>query len=61
VTLQRKVGARWVTVTTTKTASNGTYAFSRSFKRGTWTLRVSVTGGAYNAGATSSATALKVK
>ncbi|GAA3918730.1 M4 family metallopeptidase [Actinoplanes auranticolor] len=61
VTLQRKVGSRWVTETTTKTTSSGTYAFSRSYKRGTWTLRVSVAGGAYNASATSSGVTLKVK
>ncbi|MEU8231424.1 M4 family metallopeptidase [Actinoplanes sp. NPDC048967] len=61
VTLQRKSGSKWVTVTTAKTTSSGSYSFTRSFKRGTWTLRVSVAGGTYNAGATSSGVTLKVK
>lgn len=61
VTLQRKVGSRWVAVTSAKTAASGAYAFSRAFKRGTWTLRVSVAGGAANAGATSAGIKLTVR
>ncbi|MEV6299156.1 M4 family metallopeptidase [Actinoplanes sp. NPDC051861] len=61
VTLQRKSGSRWVTITSTKTAASGAYSFSRSFKRGTWTLRVVVAGNTYNATATSTSVKLKVK
>ncbi|WP_328464520.1 M4 family metallopeptidase [Actinoplanes sp. NBC_00393] len=61
VTLQRKAGTRWVTVTTGKTVAGGAYSFTRTFKRGTWTLRVVVAGSAYNATVTSAAIKLKVK
>lgn len=61
VTLQRKSGSRWVTVTSAKTTASGKYSFSRAFKRGTWKLRTVVPGSAYNAGATSSTVKLKVK
>ncbi|MFB9359428.1 M4 family metallopeptidase [Actinoplanes nipponensis] len=61
ITLQRKVGSRWLTVTSTKTAASGAYSFSRSFGRGAWTLRVSVAGGTTNAGVTSSRVKLTVK
>jgi hypothetical protein len=61
VTLQRKVGSKWVTVTTVKTAKNGTYSIARAFTRGTWTLRVSAAGGSANATATSSTVTLRVK
>ncbi|MFC7530588.1 M4 family metallopeptidase [Actinoplanes sp. GCM10030250] len=61
VTLQRKVGSRWVAVTSVKTTAKGTYSFSRAFKRGTWTLRVIVAGGGYNATAGSASVKLKVR
>ncbi|WP_203831314.1 M4 family metallopeptidase [Actinoplanes palleronii] len=61
ITLQRRSGSRWVTVTSVKTAASGAYTFSRAFKRGTWTLRVVAGGSASNASATSSAITLKVK
>jgi Zn-dependent metalloprotease/5-hydroxyisourate hydrolase-like protein (transthyretin family) len=61
ITLQRKVGSRWVNVTTTKTSASGAYAFSRAFKRGTWNLRVVVAGNGYNATATSATVKLKVR
>jgi Zn-dependent metalloprotease len=61
VTLQRKVGSRWVKVTSTRTAAKGAYSFNRAFKRGTWTLRVVIAGGTYNTTGTSAAVTLKVK
>ncbi|MEU4618433.1 M4 family metallopeptidase [Actinoplanes sp. NPDC023801] len=60
ITLQRKVGSRWVNVTTTTTNASGAYTFSRAFKRGTWNLRVLVAGNGYNATATSATVKLKV-
>ncbi|WP_083972639.1 M4 family metallopeptidase [Actinoplanes awajinensis] len=60
ITLQRRSGTKWVTVTRTRTTASGAYTFSRAFKRGTWTLRVVATGGALNASATSAALKLKV-
>lgn len=61
VTLQRLVGKRWVTVATGKTATNGSYAFSRAFARGTWTLRVHVAGGPANAAGVSGTVKLRVR
>ncbi|WP_430781270.1 M4 family metallopeptidase [Actinoplanes sp. G11-F43] len=61
ITLQRKSGSRWVTITSTKTTKTGTYAFSRAFKRGTWPLRVVVAGSAYNTTANSTTVTIKVK
>jgi hypothetical protein len=61
VTLQRLAGKRWVTVTTGKTTAKGAYAFSRTFARGTWTLRVQIAGGTANASGVSGTVKLKVR
>ena len=54
VTLQRKVGNRWVRVAGGRVARNGTYAFTaRSASRATWTLRVVGGGGTGNLAGTS--------
>ncbi|WP_433792517.1 M4 family metallopeptidase [Actinoplanes sp. CA-252034] len=53
VTLQYRKGSRWITITSVKTSKTGAYAFSRAFKRGTWTLRVVVARDGYNTTGTS--------
>ena len=49
VMLQRLVGTTCTTLTTTKTTAKGGYTVSRSYAKGTWKLRVLVSGTAYNA------------
>jgi hypothetical protein len=61
VTLQRLVGKRWVSVATGTTAANGSYAFSRAFARGAWTLRVHLAGNAANVAGISGTVKLRVR
>jgi Zn-dependent metalloprotease len=61
LTLQRQVSGKWVTVTSTKSTAKGAYAFSASFKKGTWKIRVVATGTALNATANSATITLTVK
>ncbi|MBW6439174.1 M4 family metallopeptidase [Actinoplanes hulinensis] len=61
VTLQRWSGGKWINVTNSKTTATGTYTFSRAFPKGTWTLRVVVAGGSYNATGTTRSIRLVAK
>ncbi len=61
MTLQRLAGTRWVTVTSTKSTATGRYAFSVSFRKGTWKVRVVAAGSTLNATGTSATVKLTVK
>ncbi len=61
MTLQRLVGKKWVTVTTTRSAATGKYAFSASFRKGTWRVRVVAAGSTLNAAGTSATVKLTVR
>ncbi len=61
MTLQRLVGKKWVTVATTTSASTGKYAFSASFREGTWKVRVVAAGSKLNATGASATVKLTVR